>query len=147
LFSSYLNKVGQFSFEYCPLSHEISSRIYHLPCFGKLDIARPLLSAFAALPTLVLWEFSTESSALCPTLILQGRFSVPPHLHCRCYIIVCCLCFSALFGGFNLPRCYTWLCSWAVGRAVACGAWCSPVCSADSHKQLWNWTAGKNGTS
>jgi hypothetical protein len=37
-----------------------------------------LLLAFVALPAFIHWEFSTESSAPCPTSILWDRFSVPP---------------------------------------------------------------------
>jgi hypothetical protein len=42
----------------------------------------------------------TESWAPCPTPILQGRFSIPPHPYCQC------LCFSVLFseGDSICPR-------------------------------------------
>jgi hypothetical protein len=100
LVSSSPSKVGQFSFEYYPLSHEGSAGIHCLPCFGRLaccptptlslcassDLclvlaaplggqldAPPSLSAFVALPIFVHWEFSSL-----PTPALRGRFSVPP---------------------------------------------------------------------
>jgi hypothetical protein len=101
LVSSSPRKVGQFSFQCCPLSHEISSRIHHLPGFGKLVChSTPTLSLCAS-PNIcsvlvcLLWEvgllphpcfqpllldlhYFTESLAPCPTPVLQGRFSIPP---------------------------------------------------------------------
>jgi hypothetical protein len=41
-------------------------------------VAPPPISAFAALPVFVHWEFSAESLAPCPTPLLCCRFSVPP---------------------------------------------------------------------
>jgi hypothetical protein len=42
---------GQFSFEYCPLSHEISSRIHHLLHFGRFACHPTPFSAFVPLLT------------------------------------------------------------------------------------------------
>jgi hypothetical protein len=100
LVSSSPSKVGQFRFECWPLSHKISYRIYHLPCFGRLACHPTLLSAFMPLLTSawcyqLLWEVGflpcphsqplfldpcsfTEHSASCPTPVLQGGFSIPP---------------------------------------------------------------------
>jgi hypothetical protein len=44
--------------------------------------------------------------------------------------------FSFVGWWFNLPRGCAGLCSWGLGRGVACGACCSPVESADLHRQL-----------
>jgi hypothetical protein len=106
LVSSSPSKVGQFSFEHCLLSLEISSGIHHLPCFGRLAchptptlsfytspdfclvlvaplggwlFTSSLLSAFVTFPEFNEFiQFSTESSAPCPIPVLLGRFSVPP---------------------------------------------------------------------
>jgi hypothetical protein len=45
---------------------------------GGWLVAPLLLSAFAAFPALVQWEFGAENLASCPIPILQGRFSVSP---------------------------------------------------------------------
>jgi hypothetical protein len=45
-----------------------------------------------------LWEFSTESSALCPTPFFWARSAFHPHLWCWCNIIVRWLWFSVLLG-------------------------------------------------
>jgi hypothetical protein len=102
--------VEQFSFEYCPLSHETTSRIHHLLCFGKLACCPTPVFRLCALPNpcLVLvqlfWEvgFSpnscsqllllfphlvSESSALRVLLLAQTQFSGAgsefyPHLCC-----------------------------------------------------------------
>jgi hypothetical protein len=108
--------------------------------------ALPLLSASVALPVIVHWEFCTESSALCPTPVLWGRFSIAPlHLCYWCQITAHCLCCLVLFGGgLSLPRGCTGLFSHGVGRTVAHGVCCSSICSVDSCKQLWNWLAGRS---
>jgi hypothetical protein len=51
-------------------------RVLVAPLGGWLVTLLPL-SVFAASPTLIPWEFGTESLAPCPTPILWGRFSVP----------------------------------------------------------------------
>jgi hypothetical protein len=171
LVSSSPSKVGQFSFECCPLSHKISSKIHHLPHFGRLSccpiplsafvplqpllgivapvggwlVTLSLLSAFAALPAFIHWEFGTESWLFAPPPF-SGKGSVfHPHFHCGYYIIVGHIYFSVLLGAFSLPRCYTGLFSLGVDRGVRHGVWCSPVPSAGSHKQLWNQPVRRNG--
>jgi hypothetical protein len=106
--------VGQFSFESCPVSHEISSAIYQLPRFGKLACHPTLLKPLL----LYLHFFSTESSAPCPTCILLGKFRVPPPP------LLLVLGYSLLFtfiGGewFSLPKCCAGLCSQGVSKGVA----------------------------
>jgi hypothetical protein len=87
LVSFSLSKVGQFSFEYCPLCHETSSGIHHLHCFWKVGwsfhpysqplclswsllcassaslvvwlVAPLLLLVFLAFPMFIHWEFGT----------------------------------------------------------------------------------------
>jgi hypothetical protein len=103
-------------------------KLWELPpaCFGKLDCRPTLTLTFVAFPH----SFS-ESSALRVQLLAPPQFSGQispfyPHLHCPCYITVCCLCFSGFFeGGFSLPRGCTGLCSQGVARGVAHVAWCS----------------------
>jgi hypothetical protein len=50
------------------------------PALEGWSVTPPLLSAFVAWPTFtfVHWKFSSENSTLCPTSILQNRFSFPP---------------------------------------------------------------------
>jgi hypothetical protein len=107
LVSSSPSKVGQFHFEYCPLSHETSSVIHQGPALGDWLVSPPPLSAFVPHPTSASWKFSSsgcwlfthphsqslflvlpsfaESLAPYPTPILQGRFSIPlSHTHCLC---------------------------------------------------------------
>jgi hypothetical protein len=67
--------VGQFSFKYCPQSPKTSSAIYHGHTLGCWLVTPPPLSVFVTFPTLGHWEFSSL-----PHPVLQGRFSVPPHL-------------------------------------------------------------------
>jgi hypothetical protein len=134
--------LGKFSFGYCPLFHEISSRIHHLPHFGRLAchpsptlsfcaspdlcsvLAAPLgdwlvtpclLSAFVALPTFIHKEFGSL-----PHPVLQGRFSVPlptsavvVRLQFATYAFQFCWRW-----GFSLPRGCTGLCSQVVDRGV-----------------------------
>jgi hypothetical protein len=156
-----------------PSLPEISSRIHHLPFFGRLachptpavSLMPPpillgagsssgmltccpaLFSAFAAFPTFH-WEFSAESLAPSPTPILRGRFSVsPPSLLLVLDYHLLFIFFSfAGEGGFSLFRSCTGLFSWGVGERVTCGTWSSPVSSAVSHKQLWSQLVGRNGT-
>jgi hypothetical protein len=93
------SKVRKFNFEYCLLSHQISSGIYHMPHFQGLTCCpSPALSLCdspdlcwvldaplengllphthsfcCALPILIHWEFSSLSHSS-----IRGRFSVPP---------------------------------------------------------------------
>jgi hypothetical protein len=91
-------------FEYYPLFHETNWGIYNMPCFGGWFFALPLLSAFVAFPVFIHWEFSTGSSAPCPTPVLQGRFSIPPPPLMSVLEYSLLFCFSVLLGGFSLPR-------------------------------------------
>jgi hypothetical protein len=88
---------GAIQFWMLPLSHEITSGTHHLLHFGRvaccptlLDASLPPLGvwfvtpAFVAWPVFFHWEFSTESSSSSFSPMLQGRFSVPLHLHCWC---------------------------------------------------------------
>jgi hypothetical protein len=107
--------VGQFSFEYCPLSHTISSGIYHLPCFGRLvchhtpslslyvspDLCSVLVAPLGgwlvapppSQPLLLYPRLFIESSAPCPTPVLLGRLSIPlpPPLSVLDYSSLCML--------------------------------------------------------
>jgi hypothetical protein len=89
-----------------------------------------LLSHPCSQPLLLFSPLFSECLAPCPTPVFWGRFSVPPHPHCQCYITICCLCFSVLLGGFNLPRGCAGLCSQRMYKGLACGGCCSPVGSA-----------------
>jgi hypothetical protein len=99
------SKVGQFSFECCPLIQEISPVIYYLPCFERWLIScacslRVWHCVFCCLP--------------CTFFLGQVHFSTCP-LHCLCLIKVHCLFFSFVGGGgrrISLPRDCTDLCSW-----------------------------------
>jgi hypothetical protein len=57
LVSSSPSKLGQFSFEFCPQSHETSSIIHHfgnyLPTLGSWLVTPPLLLAFVTFPTFI----------------------------------------------------------------------------------------------
>jgi hypothetical protein len=132
-----------------PSVPEISSRIYHLPCFGKLVCCPIPLVSICASPNcfslrVQCWEFAS----LPYPPILQGRISIPP------LPLLVVLDYSSLFmffsfvggrGRFNLTRGCTALCSrGVVSRGVTCGVWCLPVQSAVSYKQPWNWLAGRN---
>jgi hypothetical protein len=144
--------MGQFSFEYCPMSHKTSSRIYQdQPTLGGWLVTLPLLSAFVLLltslsassssvrlvccpsPALSLCcltcicsltvQSRSESSAPCATSVLLGRFSVPPSP------LLLVLNYSLLFiffcfvgGQISLPRSCTGLCSQKLGRGVMHGA-------------------------
>jgi hypothetical protein len=105
LVSSSPSNVGQFSFECCPLFHEISTGIHHLPHFERLACcptpALSLCASFDLCSVLVhfFWEvcllpdpplslccltlvhhgeLDIESVASCPTPILQVWFNIPP---------------------------------------------------------------------
>jgi hypothetical protein len=87
------------------------------------------------------WELGTG-----PTPVFWGRFSVPPPpplsvIHYSSLLMLS----SFVEVGFSLPRGYSGSCSWEVGRGVACVMWCSPVCPADSGKQLLHQLLGRNG--
>jgi hypothetical protein len=96
LVSSSPNKVGQFSFECCPLSHEISSRIHHLPLFVRLACClNPALSLCASpdlcwvlavplggwLVTPVLLSDFAAFTCICSLRVLYWEFSSLPHPH------------------------------------------------------------------
>jgi hypothetical protein len=96
-------KVGQFSFEYCLQSQEISSGIHHWPCFGRL--------ACCSTPGLSLCSFSLLCSLrvwlLAPPPFSRGRFSIPthPHLSVGVRLQFNVYAFQFCWGGvFNLPR-------------------------------------------
>jgi hypothetical protein len=94
LVSSSPSQVGQFSFEHSPLSHEISSRIHYLPCFGK--VAPLSLSTFVLLLTSV---FSSGRLACHPTLPSSGQVQCSTRtstVGVRLY--VCFLCYSVSCG-------------------------------------------------
>jgi hypothetical protein len=90
---------GTIQFCMLPSVPEISSRIHHLPCFGRLVscptlalslyafpnlcwvLATPLGGWFTVLlllSALLLFPHFTENSAPCLILVLQGRCSIPP---------------------------------------------------------------------
>jgi hypothetical protein len=73
------SKVGQFSFECCPLSQEISSRIHCLLCFGRLACFPTSTLSLCASPNLywvlvlLLWEVSLLSHSCSQPLLLYPR--------------------------------------------------------------------------
>jgi hypothetical protein len=87
LVRSSLSKVGQFSFECCPLVQEISSVIHYLPWFERWLIA-----------VFVHWGFSAENLVLCLTTFLWGRFSVLPIPSAVHVWLQLAVCFSVLWG-------------------------------------------------
>jgi hypothetical protein len=142
------SKVGQFSFEYCPLSHKTSSRIHHLPGFERLAChpistfslcASSNLCLVLAVPLKVDLSPHHHSQACCCLFIegsaLRVRLFVPPLLsgtgsalhpypHCQCYIIICILCFSGFFcweRGVSVCQGAALDCFQKVGRGVTCG--------------------------
>jgi hypothetical protein len=95
------SKVRQLSFEYCPLSHEISSGIHHLPHFGRLACHPTPCSQ----PLLLYLRLFNENLAPCSTPVLWGRFSIllPPVvlvLDCSSLFML----FSFVVVRFSLPR-------------------------------------------
>jgi hypothetical protein len=97
---------------------------------------------------LVHWEFGAESSASCPTHVLWIKFSVPPSplLFVLDYTsLFMFFSFAGVEWGFSLPRGCDILFFLDMGKGVMSGAWCSPVCSAVSCKQLWSQLVGRNG--
>jgi hypothetical protein len=132
LVSSSLSKVGQFSFAYCPLSHEFSSGMVGLlphTCSQPLCLFSPLLGAsssfgwlayhpkpapslycFSHIHSLRVWHWEFGSL---PHPHSLGRFSVPslPSLMVLDYSLLFIL---FIFVGLviSLPRGCTWLCSW-----------------------------------
>jgi hypothetical protein len=110
LVSSSPSKVGQFSFEYCPQSHQISSEICHAPNLGGLVVASPLLSA----PFLALLPL-TESLAPCPILVFHSSFSGLPQW----------VKYNSLFmflrfvhGGVQFTQKLCWIMFWEGARGV-----------------------------
>jgi hypothetical protein len=97
----------------------------------------PQLSAFAAFPMFVHWEFGSL-----PHPVLQGGFSVapPPPLSVLEFTIYV---FQFCWGGFSLPRGCAGFCSQGMGREVSHGVLCSPVHSANSHaSRFWASSSG-----
>jgi hypothetical protein len=86
------------------------------------------------------WEFDSLPHPHSPEQVHCSTpiSAVDVWLHFTVYLFQFCW-----VGGFNLPRVCAGLCSWIVGRGITHGAWCSPVCSADPHKQLWNCWHGE----
>jgi hypothetical protein len=130
------SKVGQFSFECCPLSHEISSGIQHLPHFGRLAcyptpavshcaspdlpwvLAAPLggwhvtpllLSTFAALPTFFHWKLALRVWVLAPLLFPgQVQRSTPTSaFHVRVQFTVSV--FQFCWGGIQSAQGLWWI--------------------------------------
>jgi hypothetical protein len=138
LVSSSPSKVGQFSFECCPLSHMICSGIHYLSHFERLTchptstlslcaspdlfwvLVTPLEVGLSSHPCFQLDPHSfTESLALCPIPILLGRFSVPsPPLQSMLDYSLLFMLFGFAGGGFSMPRSCARLCSHGVGRGV-----------------------------
>jgi hypothetical protein len=138
LVSSSPRKVGQLSFEYCPVSQEISSSVHHLLCFRRWTcfptstlslcaspdlfwvLVTPLEVGLSSHPCFQLDPHSfTESLALCPIPILLGRFSVPsPPLQSMLDYSLLFMLFGFAGGGFSMPRSCARLCSHGVGRGV-----------------------------
>jgi hypothetical protein len=77
---------------------ETSSRILHLPCFGRLT-CHPThglrLCCFS-------YVHSLRVQLLVPPLFFRVGSVFHPHLHCCCWITIHCLCFSVLFGGDSI---------------------------------------------
>jgi hypothetical protein len=61
-----LQQGGAIRFEWCPLSHKISSGIYHLPHFGRLACDPSLISASPCL----LWEVGLSPHSCSQPLLL-----------------------------------------------------------------------------
>jgi hypothetical protein len=97
LVSSSPSKVGQFSFECCPLSQEISSGIHHVTCFERFACRLTPSSQ----PLLLDSHSFTESLAfrilfLAPPSLYRAGSGFHPYLcHC-CQITFHCLCYSVL---------------------------------------------------
>jgi hypothetical protein len=79
-FTVFFSFAGQFSFGCCSLAQEMSSVVHYLPCFREWLITGPL-SAFAAFPVFIYWEFSAEFSSLPPPFSsVVSAFHLPPLL-------------------------------------------------------------------
>jgi hypothetical protein len=91
LVRSSLSRVGQFSFEYCPLSHEAGSRIHNLPCFGRLacpptpDLRRSASPDLCSGLVQLLWEIGLSPQVCSQPLLLSPflywEFGPWPCLH------------------------------------------------------------------
>jgi hypothetical protein len=149
-----------------PFVPEISSGIYHLPCFGRLAclpqphsrplyFSQPLLDASGSSgrlachpnPTLSICCFSWVSlrvRLLAPLPLSRGRFSIPlpPPLSVLDYSLL--FMFFSFAGGIQSAQGLCWIIFLEVGKGVRCAAWYSPVCSAVSCWQLWSQLAGRN---
>jgi hypothetical protein len=130
------SKMRKFSFEYCPLSQEISSGIHHLPHFRRVACcSAPILSLCASpnlwsvlmaplegwlvtpspLSAFLLYPYSfTESLTLRVQLFAPSPFSRAGSVPLPRLLVV--LDYGSLFmlfillGGFSLPRRCTGLC-------------------------------------
>jgi hypothetical protein len=155
LVNSSPSKVVQFSFEYCPLSHKVSSEIHHLLIFGRLACRPTPTLSLCTFPDLC-WglEDSLRSWLVTPTLVLSlycftcihslraqhWEFSSLPHPHSptsavsvRLYFAV--YTFQFCWGGLVCPgAALDYVPRGWIGELV----WWSPVHFADSCKQLWN---------
>jgi hypothetical protein len=101
------HQMGQFSFEYYPLSYKISSGIHHLPHFGTLACC-PCSQSF-----LLYLQTFTDSSEFFPMLVLSGRFNVPlPPLPSVVDYFLLFMFFSFVQEPFSLPRDWAGLFSW-----------------------------------
>jgi hypothetical protein len=158
LVNSSPNKVGQFSFEYCPQSHQTSSAIHHSLALECWLVTPSLLSAFVPCPASAGWEFNSSGRLACHFTPALSACSQPLLLSLRVQLLApppfkvgSVLCstpppssvvdYNSLFmflsfivGGFNLPRLH-WI-MFGGGEGVACGVWCSRVGCADLHRQL-----------
>jgi hypothetical protein len=98
----------------------------------------PPLSAFVALPAFIHWEFGSL-----PTPVLQGRFSIPPPPPLLLLDYSLLVILFSFVGRVQSAYGLHWIMFLWVGRGFS--VWWSRVCSADSHKQLWNCLMGRNG--
>jgi hypothetical protein len=78
LISSSPSKKEQFNLGYSFQSWEASS-VIHLSWLWEVRLLPSFSQTLLLFPPLF-----TESSAPCPTLVLWGMFSIPPHPHCQC---------------------------------------------------------------
>jgi hypothetical protein len=123
------------------------------PCSQPLCLSWPLpgvsstSGSLAYCPTLTLslcwftmfvhWEFHSESLVPCLIPILQNRFIItpPPPLLVLDHSLLF-MFFSFVRRAVQSSQGLHWI-MFPVGGGLAHGVCCSPVLSADSHKQLW----------
>jgi hypothetical protein len=77
-----------------------------------------------------------DSLTPCPTSVLQGWFSVPPHSHCQRLQFTVYISQFCSWGGLILPVIWTGLCFQGILGEVTCGVFCSPIGSTDLCWQL-----------